>query len=238
MHRLEHKSVIVAALMALCCLSPALAAEAPGPPTVSVEAEGKVMAKPDMATLTLEVETQAATAEAATAEAAGRAQNLLAALKKTLGPEDKVRTLSLRVQPVRTPGDKTRPSEIKGYQAVHRFQLEVRDLERLGRVIDTSLKSGAPRLNGPYWGHSRLEELQREAAVDALGRGRRLAEALAQASGLKIKGVEKISTGVRPMPLRAAGEAYMAAPGAAPTPIEVGEEEIKAHIQAVFQLTP
>lgn len=74
--------------------------------------------------------------------------------------------------------------------------------------------------------------------MDALGRGRRLAEALAQASGLKIKGVEKISTGVRPMPLRAAGEAYMAAPGAAPTPIEVGEEEIKAHIQAVFQLTP
>ena len=69
------------------------------------------------------------------------------ALKKTLGPEDKVRTLSLRVQPVRTPGDKSRPSEIKGYQAVHRFQLEVRDLERLGRVIDTALKSGASRSN-------------------------------------------------------------------------------------------
>lgn len=113
MHRLEHKSVIVAALMALCCLSPALAAEAPGPPTVSVEAEGKVMAKPDMATLTLEVETQAATAEAATAEAAGRAQNLLAALKKALGPEDKVRTLSLRVQPVRTPGTRPVPRKLR-----------------------------------------------------------------------------------------------------------------------------
>jgi len=229
---------MAAALVAALSISTALAAEAPSPPTVSVDSEGKVMARPDMATLTLEVETQAAAAQAAATENAGRAQNLLTALKKVLGPEDQVRTLSFRVLPVRTPRDQTHPAAIKGYQAVHRLQVEVRDLGRLGQVIDTGLKSGASQINGPYWGHSRLEELQRQAAVDALTRARRLADALAQAAGLKIKGVEKISTGHRFKPLRAAAEGYLAAKAAAPTPVEVGEEEITAQVQAVFQLTP
>ena len=73
----------------------------------------------------------------------------------------------------------------------------------------------------------------------ALERARRLAEALAQAQGLKLTGVEKISTGVHFRPFRGYGEARtMAAPGAPPTPIEVGEEEIKASVQVVFQLKP
>jgi hypothetical protein len=200
-----------------------------------VEAEGKVSARPDMATLVLEVETQAPSAEAASAANSAKAEGLLTALKKTLGPHDRLRTLGYRVVTVRTAGDKTRPPEIKGYQAVHRLQAEVRDPARLGKVIDAGLQGGASQVNGPYWGHSRLEELQREAAVDALSKARRLAEALAQASGAKIARVEKISTGVRLLPLRAAGEAYLAK-AAAPPAIEVGEEEIKATVQASFQL--
>ena len=68
MVRLALKPLMIAALVALGCVSPALAAEAPTPPTVSVDAEGKVTAKPDMATLTLDVETQAAAAETASTQ--------------------------------------------------------------------------------------------------------------------------------------------------------------------------
>ncbi len=233
----------LAALLAVgLSLSPAQAGPAsgvtPATPTISVEAAGKVLAKPDLAKLTLAVESQAAAAEAASRENSERAQALLTALQKMLGPEDKVRTLSFRVTPVRSRPDKTHPAEIKGYQAVHRLQLEVRDLARLGQFIDAALKHGASWIDGPFWGHSRQEELQRQAAVDALGRARRLAEALAQASGLKIKEVEKISTGVSFLPLRASGEAFLADKAAGPPPLEVGEEEIKAQVQAVFRLQP
>lgn len=221
---------------------PGQAAEpsAPPTPTVSVDAEGKVMAKPDMATLTLEVETQAAQAEAAAQENAGRADNLLKALKKVTGPEDQIKTLSFRLIPVYAPKEKNQPSVIKAYRALHRFQVELKDLARLGPALDTAWENGVSRINGPYWEHSRLEELQRQAAVNALEKAKRLAEALAQAAGLKVKGVEKISTGIHPRPLLAAPrEAYLAAaPAATPTPLEVGEEEIKANIQAVFQLSP
>jgi uncharacterized protein YggE len=229
---------LVALVTAGFSLTPAQAAETPSPPSISVDADGKVMATPDLARLTLEVETQAATAAAAGQENAKQADRVLKAVKPVLGPEDKLRTLGYRLMPVHSYKDKSSPPEIKGYRAINQLEVKVLDVGRLGTVIDTAMKNGATKVNGPYWSHSRIEELQRQAAVHALERARRLAEALAQAAGLKIKGVDKISTGIRIIAPRGAGETYQMAKAASPTPIEVGEEEINAHIQAVFLVSP
>lgn len=220
---------------------PCRGAETPSPPSISVDADGKVLATPDLASLILEVETQAATAVAAGQENAKQADAVLKAVKPALGPEDKLRTLGYSLTPVHSYQDRSSPPEIKGYRATNRFEVKVMDVARLGTVIDTALKSGATRVNGPFWSHSRSEELQRQAAVNALERARRLAEALALAAGLKIKSVDKISTMTRIIGPRGAAEPYLmakAASPAVPTPIEAGEEEITAHIQAVFLVSP
>jgi uncharacterized protein YggE len=234
-------SFFMVALVIAGLSRPSLGAATASPPSISVDAEGKVMATPDVARLTVEVETQAATAAAAGQENAQQADRVLKALKPVLGPEDKLRTLGYRLMPVHSYKDKPSPPEIKGYRAVNQLEVKVLDVVRLVTVIDTALKNGATKINGPYWSHSRIEELQRQAAVNALERARRLAEALAQAAGLKIKSLDKISTGIRFIPPRGAGEPYLmakAAGPASPTPIEVGEEEIKAQIQAVFLVSP
>lgn len=238
MQRIILSIFMVATAIAGLSLPPAQAAETPSPPSISVDADGKVMATPDLARLTLEVETQAATAAAAGQENAKQANAVLAAVKQVLGPEDKLRTLGYRLLPVHSYKDKSSPPEIKGYRAVNQFEVKAMDVARLGTVIDTAMKNGATRVNGPYWSHSRLEELQRQAAVNALERARRLAEALAQAAGLKIKGVDKISTAVRIIAPRGGGETHLMAKAASPTPLEVGEEEIRANIQAVFLVSP
>ncbi len=216
------------------------AAAAVGGPTITVEAEGEVAAVPDLAMLTVAVETRAPQAEAAAQENSRRAEALLQALKQTLGPGDQVKTLGYRLSPVYAPKVKSGPLEIQGYQAVHRLQVKVQGPARLGAIIDLALKNGASGINGPFWEHSRAEELQRQAAVAALERARRLAEALAQSQGLKIKGVETISTGIHFLPRRGPGEAMqLASAAAAPvTSIEVGEEEIKASVQVVFLVEP
>ena len=207
-------------------------------PTITVEADGKVMAIPDQALLTLEVETRAPQAEAATKENAHRSDALLKALKQVLGPDDQVKTLGFRLNSVYAAKDKTNPPEVKGYEALHRFQVRVKGPERLGAIIDLALKNGASGVSGPFWEHSRLEELQRGAAVAALERARRLAEALAQSQGLKVTGVEKISTGLHFRPLAVAGMSQKMMAAAPATPIEVGEEAIQASVQAVFQVKP
>jgi uncharacterized protein YggE len=230
--------VMVTLVIAGLALPPAQAADTPSPPSISVEAEGKVLATPDLATLTLEVETQAATAAAASQANARQADQVLKALKPVLGPEDKIRTLGYRLMPVHSSKDKSSPPEIKGYRAVNRLEVKIMDVARLGGVIDTAYKNGASQVNGPFWSHSNIEELQRQAAVDAFKRAQGLADALAQAAGLKIKGVDKISTGIRFIAPRMAVTNYLATKAAPPTPIEVGEEEIRAHVQAVFLVNP
>lgn len=231
-----HQPLIIF-LALLIPVSIARAAEV-APPTISVAAEGKVMAKPDMATMHLEVETQAPQSQAAAQENARRSDSLLMALKQILGPKEKIQSLSYRLNPLRSYQSKAKPEAITGYQAVHRFKVEVRDLARLGLVIDTALKNGASKVKGPYWGHSRLEELQRQAAVEALGKARRLAEALAQAAGVKIKGLQQVSTRMQLMYPKGATEVYLAAKREIPTPVEVGEEEIKAQVTAIFAVAP
>ena len=238
MQRLILPFFMVALVIAGLSLPQARGAEVPSPPSISVDADGEVLATPDMATLTLEVETQAATAAAAGQANARQADQVLKALKPALGPEDKVRTLGYRLLPVYSSSDKASPPAIKAYRAVNRLEVKLMDVARLGTVIDTAFKSGASQVNGPYFRHSRIEELQRQAAVNALERARRLADALAQAAGLKINGVDKIITGVQLIAPRAAPLNYLAAKAAVPTPIEVGEEEIRAHVQAVFLVSP
>jgi uncharacterized protein YggE len=227
-------------MLSVCFVSSGQAAKPPAvaTPTISVEADGKVMAIPDQAMLTVEVESRASQAEAATKENATRSDVLLRALKQALGPDDQVKTLGFRLNPVYAAKDKTNPPEVKGYEALHRFQVKVKGPERLGAIIDLALKNGASGVNGPFWEHSRLEELQRAASVAALERARRLAEALAQSQGLKVTGVEKISTGLhfRPLPVGGVSQKMMAAAPA--TPIEVGEEAVQATIQAAFQVKP
>ena len=238
MRRTLPSNLLLLAVWFSCLAATGQTAEPPtASPTIAVEAEGKVTAVPDLALLTLEVATKAPQAEAAAQENSRRADGLLKALKQGF-PEDQVKTLGYRLSPVYAASDKSSPPEIKGYQAVHRFQVKVKGPARLGAIIDLALKNGASGVSGPVWAHSRLEELQREAAVAALERARRLAEALAQAQGLTIKGVEKISTGLQYHPFRAGGEAMRVGAAAPPTPIEVGEEEIKASVQVVFQVKP
>jgi uncharacterized protein len=232
-------SIFMVALVGIgWSLPQAQGADPPLPPSISVEAEGQVMAIPDLARLILEVETQAATATAAAQENAQQADRVLKALKPALGPEDKLRTLGYRLVPVHAAKDKSSPPEIKAYRAINRVEVKITEVARLGAVIDAAWKNGVSQINGPFWGHSRLEELQRQATVNALERARRLADALAQAAGLKITGVGKISTGIHVIAPRGGGEVQLMARAAMPTPIEAGEEEIRANLQAVFLVAP
>ncbi len=214
-------------------------------PLVELEAEGTVQVKPDKATFTFAVVTEAAQAQEASQANAKEAEKFLEAVKKTLGPEDKVKTLHFQVMPIfrkteKVQGkEKVRKDEIAGYRAVHRFLVEVRDLTRLGQVADTALKNGANEGMGPFFGHTQEESLNNQAVVKALERARTLAEALAQASGLKLKRVVKMSTSHEVRPRFAAAKAMP--PGAGPEgepPLEVGEITFHGRLTVTFELTP
>jgi|UniRef100_A0A7C5ALD8 uncharacterized protein YggE len=221
------------------------AAERSMPSCVEVEAEGQVVAKPDKAIFNFGVLTEGADPQEASQANAKEAERFLAALKGTLGPEDKVQTQEYRVFPIfRTKEqvkgkDKTRTDEVAGYRAYHRFRVELRDLGRLGQVADTAMRSGATQVQGPFFSHTQEEDLQRQAAVKALERARKLSEALAQTSGLKLARVLKISTSHSlPSANFTLAKAAPTGRGEVETPMEVGELTFRARLTVTYELTP
>jgi hypothetical protein len=213
---------------------------------IEVEGEGEVLARPDIASLTLAVETQAPQVEEARAANARASEALLKAVKSMLKDGEKIQSISFGVYPYfhyrekAQAGQKIRTEEIAGYKAAHSFRVELRDLSRIGQIADAALKNGANRVQGPYFDHSQKEQLQQQAAVLSLKKARELAEALAQSAGLKVTRLKKITTATPPRPVRMLrAEAAMAPDEAAPgTSIEVGEEKFQARLAAIFEVGP
>jgi uncharacterized protein YggE len=213
---------------------------------IEVEAEGEVLARPDIAHLTLAVENQAPQVEEARAANARASEALLKAVKGMLKDGEKIQSISYQVYPFFRDrekvqaGQKVKTKEIAGYKAAHFFRAELRDLSRIGQLADAALKNGANRVQGPYFDHSQKDKLQQQAAVLALKRARELAEALAHSAGLKVTRLKKISTATLPRPVRMVRAELDMAPGeAAPeTPIEVGEEKFQARLTAIFEVGP
>jgi len=239
--------VLILALLFSWAVSPTFGAAAEKTPaaTVEVEAEGQVLAKPDKATLHFSIVTEGAQAQEAAQVNARDAERFLAAVKTVLGKEDKVQTQEYRVFPIfrskeQVQGkEKLRTDEIAGYRASHRFRVELKDLGKIGQVSDTALKNGASQVQGPFFGHSQEEDLQRQAAVKALERARKLADALAQAAGQKVARVVKISTShaIRPREL-ALAKAAPVGRSEVETPIEVGDITFQARLTVIYELAP
>lgn len=208
-------------------------------PSAKIVSEGVVRAQPDVAHLTFTILTEAPQAPQAAAENAKKAEAFLAAVKKILQEGDVVKTTGYRITPLYTSGDKGKKPVISGYRASNSFQVRIKDLARLGTLLDVGVQQGANEIHGPVWEHSAIDALTQEASVQALQKARQMAVALAASQDLKVKRLVKVTTAARtgPFPrndgrlLRAA-----AAPEGAVTPIEVGEEEIRAQIEAVFEL--
>jgi uncharacterized protein len=246
---MEKSLVIIPALALALTLFPLIvtATEKSEATIVELESEGKVEVKPDKATFYFTVTTDAAQAQDAAKTNARDAENFLNAIKKVLGPEDKVKTSQYQVLPIfrrveKVQGkEKIKTDEIAGYRASHRFEVELRDLGKIGQIADTALKNGVNEVQGPYFSHTQQEDLQNQAAVKALERAKKLAEALAQAAGLKVKRVTKMSTTHAIYP-RGFAMAKAAPPAGldreVQTPIEVGDITFNSRLTVTFELAP
>jgi len=225
---------------------PPIAAIAPAPPMgpgarhrfITVEGLGEVARTPDMATLSAGVVTDAPTAAEALAKNNAAMQQLLA-LAKELGIEDRdVQTANLSVTPQYPPynaqGAQGRP-QIVGYQVSNQVSLRVRDLARLGQVLDGLVQRGANQLYGVTFTLADPNPAAAEARDAAVADARAKAERLARAAGVTLGPVLSIADGgarlPQPMPM---ARAVMAE--AASVPVATGELTLREQLRVTFEL--
>ena len=155
------------------------------PRTITVVGRGDVKVKPDVANTTVGVEALGPTVDSAMADAEARMTSVLDALKK-MGIADKdIQTSNFSInferqmeqKPVTaqaTPGKFEPPAGF--YRVSNMVQVTIRDMTKVGDVIDTAVKAGANNVWGINFSledTKGLEEQAREAAVkDAQARAR------------------------------------------------------------------
>ncbi len=207
--------------------------------TLEVTGKGEIKIKPDVAYLTISVETTAKKASDAARDNAEKMKNVLDKLKSQIGKEDKITTTGYQLSPIYEYNDKTRRSDLTGYRASNGVVLETKNLDELGKLIDSATQVGANRIDHLSFGTDKRDEYRRQALAEAVQDAKATADAVAKASGVKIVRILKISPSYEvPRPVfREFGVAKLAAaPEAAPTPIELGELTVSATVNIVFEI--
>jgi uncharacterized protein YggE len=242
-HRSPLRPLAVAAALALG-LGTALAAHAQTVPApvaasgtlLSISAEGEVQRAPDIAHLSTGVVTRAADAQAAMNANAEQMQKVIAAIRQAGIAEDDIRTSGVNLFPQYRHAPDQAP-EITGYEAHNTVEITVREIGRLGDVIDALVAAGANQINGP-----RFEVADKQAAFDearriALENARERARMYAQTLDMQVQRIVSISEGhgyapPRPVPMMAMARME----SAADTPIEPGQSTLSVTLDVVFEL--
>jgi uncharacterized protein YggE len=206
------------------------------PATVTVSGVGTVTASPDMAEITSGVVTQAPTAAGALAANSQAMEKVLQSLAALGVAARDIQTTGISVSPQRRAGrGEGRPPEIVGYEVTNQVRVKVRDLGRLGRVLDEQVAQGANSVYGIRFGLAdpapQLDEARKRAMADA----RRRADLYAAAASLKIGRVVAVQEAGAAAP-RPEMTARLMTAGA--VPVAPGEQEIQASVSVTFSLEP
>lgn len=231
------------ALVALLTLStPVLADDTPPQRTLAVNGEGQAKAAPDLALLSFAVETTAPTAGAAVADNARKSAALAEAIKKKLGPKDKVFTTQFSLSPRYEQQERGVASQsaprIVGYVASNAVRVELRGVGDVGALIDAATAAGANRVDSLEFTLEARAAAQGEALKQAGADARRQAEAAAAALGVTLGKVLTASTGSAPiiMPKQFPRMAMAAMEADVGTPVEAGDVTVSATLQVTYEI--
>lgn len=217
----------------LCFSATAGLAQAEG--QIIVTGEGSAFAVPDMAVITMGATAEAETAKAAMDQTSDITAAILARLEEFEVASRDVQTSDLSLNPVWSNRAETngRP-RIEGYQASNRVTVRIRDLSKLGVVLDAVLTDGANQLNGLQFTLSDpkplMDDARRAAVVDARAKAELFAEAAGVQLGRLISLNENGSYSPRPEMMS------MARASDAGVPVAEGEAEIRANVSAVYAI--
>ncbi len=212
------------------------AAVAEDTPTMRLTGVGAVAAKPDMATITIGVQTEAETATDALNRNTDALGGVIATIVEAGVDRSDLQTGTFAVNPVY----KDRKSlssggpAIEGYLVTNEVRARVRSLSALGNILDDVISAGANRSNGLSFGFSEETELRDQARQRAVEDAKRKAELYAAAAGVALGPVISIvEGGVSSGPQMA----MMEARGMSAVPIEPGSQEISAAVTITWAIS-
>ena len=203
---------------------------------ITAHGHGEVKVKPDIALITIAVTTQSKDQAAAVASNATRTTAVLNALQDAGIAEKDIQTQSYTVQPQYDYDAK--PPALTGYQVQNSVQATVRDLTRVGLVIDKTTAAGASQINDVSFDLSDRSRAESDALALAVAGAKRKAGVMADAAGVDLGRLLTLTEGTDSPPVRPVFMAAraMVAEAAPTTPIADQQISVTADATLVYAM--
>jgi uncharacterized protein len=208
---------------------------------VTVQGTGKVTLTPDLATISVGVTAQGASAAKAQNQASAAMAKIIGAVKSQGVADADLASQWVSLQPQYDYSSSgSTPPRVIGYQANQSLSIKVRKIESAGDVIDAAVAAGATDVGGISFSVSSPAAATAQARAAAISDAIARAKALADAAGVSLGAAQSITevsapTTV-PFPYAAdKGGLGAVAPGV-PTPVQVGTTEVEVDVQVTFAI--
>lgn len=253
MNLLEHKGIRILAGLALAGLALFLVAETRnslkahdyiGRPmserdTITLSADGKVVAIPDIATTSIGVTTEAKTVASAQKENTEKMNAILEKMK-SLGIDEKdLRTENYSVYPLYDWRDGIRID--RGFSVNQSLLVKIRDLSKTGEALAAATELGANQVGGLNFTIDDPEALEQEARLEAIAKAQEKAQAVADAAGItlgKMVGFSETSNGQQPVYRGYALDQAIGLGGGGAPDIAEGSQDVVVNVSVTYEVIP
>ena len=226
--------VAICALVAVLLLPVSMGLAQDDPRQIVVTGEGVVTGQPDMAVITMGVSQEARSA----GEAIDRASAAMAGIMTTLaeaGIDSRdIQTASISLSPRWDHRQRDTPPSVVGYVAANTLRVRVRDLAELGGVLDRVVGSGANQMHGLAFALSDPRPAEDAARAEAVRDAQAKARVLAEAAGIELGPIRRITEGSSVAPTGGPMMREMAMEAA--VPIATGEVQTRVSVTVIFDI--
>jgi uncharacterized protein YggE len=203
---------------------------------ISFAGEGKVYTKPDIAFVDVSVVTQG-TQIKDVQDANTKKMNKVVNFLKSSGIDEKdIKTTNYNLYPQYTYENNKIP-QIIGYQINQTLSIKIRDLDKVGSILQGGVDVGLNQVNFLYFGVENDEQLKEDARKIAIDDAKEKAKTLASQLGvrlIKITGFSDNTVGY-PVPMYNAKTPQGMGGGETPN-IETGQNEITVNVTITYEI--
>lgn len=209
--------------------------EATKPPrTVSVTGSGKAVLTPDIAYINIGVHTEGASAAKAVAENNRLSLAVMNALKKMGVAEKDIQTTNFSIYPQPQYDNEGKPTGKLTYIVDNTVFVTVRDLAKIGELLDGAVQAGANNISGIQFDVADKTAALSEARKAAMQNAQAKAKELAQAAGVTLGAVQTISEYTSTPPVAVEARAMLDVASA--VPISPGQLTIVVEVNVVYEI--
>lgn len=203
---------------------------------ISVNGQGKVSVTPDIAILTVGVQSQEASVASAQVKATDAMNKVVSALTGNGIASKDIQTKRFSIQVVTRYDTTTQQEVIIGYSVTNTVTAKIRTLDKVGVIIDAATSAGGDltRIEGINFSVEDPTTYYSQAREKAIADAKAKAEQMARLIGVTMGEPTFISESTS-SPIYQ--DSRIALPVASETPISLGELEVSASVQVVYAIS-